>query len=67
MIAYISFAMDLICYFLEYLDERVEATINNCETCISQDDIGVPQPLCSQYERPEKVFAVEQHRSRFNL
>ena len=41
--------------------------VKNCETCISQDDIEVPQPLCSQYERPEKMFTVEQHRSRFNL
>ena len=52
----------------DYLDELTAETISYCETGTSQERIDdVPEPLCSQYERPEKTFAIQQHRSRFNL
>ena len=52
----------------DYLDELVRDTITYCEAGTSQESIDdVPEPLCSQFERPDKMFVIQQHRSHFNL
>ena len=50
-----------------YLDTLLHEIVNGCQQRISQNPLDVPEPLCSAYERPDKLTAVQHHRSRFNL
>ena len=55
---------------LDYLDMLIQETVSQLlreADTIRQDTTDVPEPLCSQYKRPEKMSAVRQHQSRFNL
>ena len=64
---HLTLTFTLYFVFVGYLDALIQATINQCEVGISKESTDVPKPLCSQYERPDKMSAVHQHRSRFNL
>ena len=55
--------------FEGYIDELVEETVKLCQEASDFTSIfelsHVPQPLCSDYSRPDKEVAIRQHRSRF--
>ena len=50
-----------------YLDTLLQQTVYGCQQRTSQNPVDVPEPLCSAYERPDKLTAVQRHRSRSNL
>lgn len=55
-------------YFVTgYVDELMEATCKYCEEGGSSY-VGdqVPEPLCARYDKPDKISAVKEHRSRFH-
>ena len=53
--------------YIGYLDELIEETIKRFKDGNVATPSEVPEPLCSEYERPEKDTAIKQHRSRFGI
>ena len=53
--------------FVEYLNKLIYAMVHQCEAGAEEEApaCNIPDPLCHQYERPDKETAVCQHRSRF--
>ena len=51
-----------------YIDNLIKETIKLCKKGEPAADMPeIPEPLCGQFERPEKATAVKMHKSRFNL
>ena len=50
-----------------YLDELILETICQSKEGTPHQSLNIPDSLCSGYQRPDKVAAVSQHQSRFNL
>ena len=52
-----------------YIDELLKETITLCSKgeATPQSTDSIPQPLCSGYERPEKISAIVRHNCRFSI
>ena len=49
-----------------YIEELLRETIKISEEGSTVELPEAPEPLCSQYERPEKIVAISQHKIRFS-
>lgn len=52
-----------------YINELLEETTKICSDCsISTIQLSeTPEPLCSDFDRPEKGVAVKAHKTRFGI
>ena len=51
---------------IEYIEELLEETVKVCEEGSTVELPDAPEPLCSEYERPEKITAISKHKTRFS-
>ena len=49
-----------------YIEELLRETVKVCEEGSSVELPEAPEPLCSGYERPQKIVAISQHKTRFS-
>ena len=49
-----------------YVEELLGETTKVCEEGSTVALLEAPEPLCSEYERPEKIVAVSKHKTRFS-
>ena len=49
-----------------YIEELLRETIKISEEGSTVELPEAPEPLCSKYERPKKIVAVSQHKTRFS-